>query len=156
MAQVQKTITCETCKQIKILEKTRNYRVVKYCSKSCFHVGRKGKTMKNKGRPLSLEHRAKLSGKLANNWQGGITSENERLRKTVDYALWRTAVFVRDNYSCQECNQKGGELQADHIKPFALYPELRFAIDNGRTLCVTCHRQTDTFGGRIMNYGTDK
>lgn len=34
-------------------------------------------------------------------------------------------------------------LQADHIKPFA------FAIDNGRTLCVACHKTTDTFGGKV-------
>ena len=39
-------------------------------------------------------------------------------------------------------------LQVDHIKPWALYPELRYATNNGKTLCVSCHRNTDTWGGK--------
>lgn len=65
----------------------------------------------------------------------------------MDYKLWREAVFKRDNYTCRFCKRpKGGNLQADHIKPFAIYPELRLSIDNGRTLCGECHKKTDTFG----------
>lgn len=85
-------------------------------------------------------------------WKGGITPLNEKIRKSREYALWRTAVFMRDDYTCQECKARGVKLEADHIKPFSLYPELRFAIDNGRTLCKPCHRQTDTYAGKIYSY----
>lgn len=83
------------------------------------------------------------------NWQGGITPLNNKIRISKEYKLWREAVFKRDNYQCiWGGKEHGTRLQADHIKSFAHYPELRFAIDNGRTLCVECHRKTDTWGGR--------
>ena len=77
---------------------------------------------------------------------GGASTDNEKQRKSAAYKLWRTAVFERDDYTCQSCGQHGGYLNADHIKPFALYPELRLDLDNGRTLCVDCHKATDTYG----------
>ena len=89
-------------------------------------------------------------------WKGGVTSENEKLRKSLEYKLWRTAVFMRDNFTCQMCNKKesvSGKLEADHIKPWSLYPELRFAIDNGRTLCKECHKKTDTYLNKIRWVG---
>jgi 5-methylcytosine-specific restriction endonuclease McrA len=107
----------------------------------------------HKGRVLSEDHRRKLSeskkGERNHNWQGGITDVNYTLRNNIDYRLWREAVFKRDGFTCKQCgDDRGRNLNAHHIKPFSLFPELRFAIDNGVTLCVTCHRKTDTFGGR--------
>src|ERR1035437_6157133 len=87
------------------------------------------------------------------NWQGGITPINSKIRKSIEYKLWREAVFARDNYTCIWCgNNQSGNLEADHIKPFCLFPELRFAIDNGRTLCISCHRKTNTYGRQALNF----
>lgn len=87
-----------------------------------------------------------MSGENHWNWQGGITKAHTKIRNSLEYKQWRTAVFERDNFTCVEClDSSGGNLNADHIKQFAYYPELRFDVDNGRTLCVDCHKKTDTY-----------
>lgn len=93
-------------------------------------------------------------GKDNPNWRGGVTPLNTKIRHSLEYKLWRTSVFERDGHKCIWCGcMKSGSLNADHIKPFSLFPELRFAIDNGRTLCVPCHKTTDTYGSRMKLYG---
>ncbi len=100
---------------------------------------------KKKGRPLTEEHKRKVRenngqrGEKNINWKGGITSTNEKIRKSLEYKLWAKAVKERDNYTCQICGQRGGYLESDHIKPFCEFVELRFDLDNGRTLCADCH-----------------
>ena len=110
-----------------------------------------------KGIKATLETRQKLSelrkGDKCNLWKGGITPKNALIRTSFKYKLWREAVFERDNYTCIMCyarSEKGKAvvLNADHIKPFAYYPELRFDINNGRTLCKNCHKKTDTYGNK--------
>ena len=66
----------------------------------------------------------------------------------VEYKEWRRKIFERDNYNCQICGEKGKRLNADHILSWKNYPDLRYDLDNGRTLCVKCHRNTPNYGGR--------
>lgn len=90
-------------------------------------------------------------------WKGGITPINAQIRTSKEYKDWRLAVFERDNYTCQDCGSRGVTLHADHVKPFAYYPELRLVIENGRALCVPCHKETPTYAGKGMkkSYNTN-
>ena len=128
----------------KLKGRKRPLDVVEKCLKTTF---KKGGIPWNKGIPHT-----KIQGENHHNWKGGITDENRRIRTSLEMKLWRRAVFERDNYTCQGCRVRGGKLHADHIKPFALFPEFRFAIDNGRTLCKECHMKTPTWGFNTLYY----
>jgi hypothetical protein len=100
-----------------------------YCSHKCYWQDRKDKKM------------------WPPYWKGGhVKHPDKRIRKSNEYKEWRMAVYKRDNYTCQVCGKVGVELVADHIKPFSVFPELRFDVNNGRTLCVNCHKKTLTYG----------
>lgn len=109
------------------------------------HPEIKSKIGFQKGNPKPLNAYKFGKGENSPNWKGGITPINTKIRNSKEYADWRTAVFKRDDYTCQECGSRGYKLQADHIKPFAYFPELRLVLENGRTLCVPCHKLTDTY-----------
>jgi predicted restriction endonuclease len=123
-----------------------------------FHMGRKHsqETLKKIGnahrgkqltdewrRKISKSHNARVERGEHNFWKGGVSKKNRTERKllmaTVEYRIWRTSVFRRDNYTCQFCGITGVYVEADHIKSYADYPDLRLDISNGRTLCKPCH-----------------
>jgi predicted HNH restriction endonuclease len=79
-------------------------------------------------------------GEKSHLWKGGITPQNKIIREGIEIRLWREAVFARDNWTCQKCKKRGLVLNAHHIKPFSKFQEFRFAIDNGVTLCKSCHK----------------
>lgn len=159
---------CEFCKKQFLIRSTEQHK--KFCSKGCTDKNKigtvrtkedkikisytmKGMVANNLGIKPSIEARQKMRDAQLkrveegrhNNYKGGVSSENHIIRNSLEYKIWRELVFERDNYICQECKKRGGNLNADHIKSFANFPELRFDVNNGRTLCVPCHKETPTF-----------
>lgn len=141
--------------RLKISEAKRGHQQSEECKqkRSLSLMGNKNSL----GYKHSLEIRQKQSeshkGEKAPNWRGGVTPLNMIIRKSLESRLWREAVFERDNWTCQKCGENSGDgkaiyLEAHHIKSFNEFPELRFTIDNGKTLCTECHRQTDSWGFR--------
>ncbi len=61
------------------------------------------------------------------------------MRSRVEWKLMREKVFKRDNYTCQECGERGCELHPHHVLPKSQYPELAYSIENVVTLCKGCH-----------------
>ncbi len=73
---------------------------------------------------------------------------NRLARESAEYQAWRQAVFTRDGYTCQDCGACNAAgvghtvpLHPHHIQPFASHPDLRYAVENGVTLCPACHRK---------------
>lgn len=133
----------------------------------------------HKGKKLSIETKQKIShtkiitkchrGENNSNWQGGISSLRDLIRQSSNSINWRKQVFIRDNYTCQECGQHGGFLEVHHnnesfnqifhdflnlynylspihdkVKLLELALEHRpfWDINNGLTLCKDCHKNT--------------
>lgn len=148
---VKRTMTriCEFCKKIYVCFKSGN---LKFCSKICYGSSKKGKLIPHKPhliqaflakgkKPKNYELFRKKS--FEKQWKGGISTENEKVRKSKDYKSWRILVFKQDNFTCQKCGKRDKTIEAHHIKPFSLYPELRLDPDNGITLCKHCHDEED-------------
>lgn len=79
-----------------------------------------------------------------------MTDEERSLtRKYPEYIEWRKAVYERDDYTCQVCFKRGGEIRAHHIEGYANNPELRIELSNGITMCKECH---DNFHHKYSYY----
>jgi len=126
-----------------------------------------------KGKHFSEEHKMKIGEAQRGvprlyaqkeghwNWQGGISSLRSKLHNSLIATKWNRDVKKRDNYTCQECGIRGGDLESHHIitvsyflnilrdiygkeKVFekSLKHKLLWSLRNGITLCLPCHRKT--------------
>lgn len=74
----------------------------------------------------------------ANEWRQAPTGT--RHQQTHRHQDWAKAILARDDYTCQDCGQRGGKLHAHHEQSVMQRPDLALELDNGVTLCVPCHR----------------
>jgi transposase-like protein len=131
-----------------------------------------------KGRSFSEDTRQRMSKAKGGKWGGKFIGPDhpkwlppeqrksplyKQIRDCTKMQEWRKFIFERDDYTCQSCLKRGGILNADHIKQFALILkengiktledailcEELWQLSNGRTLCDNCHRKTDTFARKV-------
>ncbi len=138
---------------------------------------RRRQVMAHKGKKLSKEHvenmrkahigiyhseeaKMKMRGEKSSAWKGGITPIHKKVRRSLECIQWRQRVFLRDDFTCQECKKRCCGLHAHHKIPFhnllqeawkclplftafdgAIAYTPLWDIDNGVTLCHDCHRK---------------
>jgi 5-methylcytosine-specific restriction endonuclease McrA len=103
------------------------------------------------------------NGESNRGWRGEncVTPSHQRIRQSYTYKKWRQTIFIRDNFTCQDCGSKqSGTLNAHHKKSFStllkeaqeylplmdIYEAVMtytpiWDIDNGITLCEECHEK---------------
>jgi 5-methylcytosine-specific restriction endonuclease McrA len=106
----------------------------KYCSLECRYKTMVGSKGSNAGGGKWM------LGEKNINFRHGMSSELGA-RDLTKVNRWRRRVFERDKYICQRCGfDKGNTLRAHHIATWAVFPELRYELSNGITLCDKCHK----------------
>lgn len=130
-----KTLTLETRKKMSDAQK-----------------GEKGYWYGKRQSQKSIEQRVqKTKGSLHWNWQGGISSTQDKARHTTEIWLWRKACLERDNFTCQKTGQEGGKLEVHHILNFSDFPQMRSSIANGVTLSRESHLLFHNIYGKKNN-----
>ena len=133
---------CKNCKEtFKVSRCSKNI----YCSLLCYWSDMKGRphghgtntTAWNKGMKLP-----QLSGENHPRWirDRMLLKDDRRDRGGQLSRDWGKRVKDRDGWKCKISNQDcEGRMEAHHILGWTEYPELRYEINNGITLCHAHH-----------------
>ena len=109
---------CPVCKQ-----EFRCYSQQKFCSNACKYKWRKENWV----------------GKNSPAWKGDKCKKRDERNDSL-YHWWSSKIKKRDNNKCRINNQDcSGYCEVHHILPWRDYPELRYEINNGITLCQAHH-----------------
>lgn len=118
-----------------------------------------------------LAHLGENTGENNGSWKGGITPFLNKLKRLTEYKGWQKKVFERDNYTCRDCQRRGGlTLTPHHLTSFSFLVQILsiktiqqakdeiglWGIRNGVTLCRECHQKTPNFSWRASKMPRDR
>lgn len=133
---IEKPKVCTWCGKV-----FANWQNKEFCSRKCRGLASRGKALSSGHKDKLRGPRLQMRGDSNPRWRGGAHKERNVVRQRAEYINWRREVFKRDAFTCQHCFKKGTCIEAHHIKEWAKYPDLRFTVSNGLTLCKPCHRK---------------
>ena len=128
---------CSYCKKEITVRQSRDFEH-NFCSQECHGKWRK----------------ENLLGENNYNWNPNLTDREREQRRNIEgYDDFIKDVYERDNYTCQVCGQEGNghNLNAHHLNGYNWYKEGRTDINNGITLCETCHKEFHKLYGQGNN-----
>lgn len=155
---------CKTCGNIyfKGVISVPRFKKTKYCSIVCKSNDNevKEKFTKLVSKPFSPERKEKhrhffKTGEESDKWIKDRTKVKKSEKKHLDteYKQWMLSVKKRDSWKCKIENQDcAGRSEAHHILPWREYPELRYKINNGITLCHAHHPRKRAEEKRLESY----
>lgn len=161
---------CVVCDEEYRAIKDCGERKQKYCSKECWskrspkiaarckHCASDFKTYKSVQKIYcsadckKADYKIRFKGENSPRWEGGKTSENRKLRASAGFKEWRGNVFSRDGYKCKLCGASK-DLHPHHIIHLSEDITKALDINNGVTLCSTCH---SVVHGRVIGKGNKK
>ena len=148
-------IICKKCNKEFFEERLSHVKLRVYCSRRCAKIGQlpwnkgiKGYSLKSKGitRQKVIPWNKGLIGYNSGSKNGKWIIDRSKLKKSerkdqdVEYVYWARSIKKRDNWKCKiNNNDCKGRLEAHHILSWRDYPELRYDINNGITLCQFHH-----------------
>ena len=125
----------------------------KFCSSICFGISKgfqKGRISWNKN----------IKGYMAKekhwNWKNNrneVKTDTKVRQNDPLYKQWRMAVRNRDRWICRIADVNcDGRLETHHIPPWKNFPELRYEVNNGITLCHAHHPRKRDDEAKLSSY----
>ncbi len=110
---------------------------------SCLYCKKEFRTVKSKMKKFCNRQCFSLGNRGENNWKWFADRSllvKKQERGDSAYKEWRKSVRDRDGWECKMSNGDClGKVVAHHILPWAKFPELRYEVNNGITLCSFHH-----------------
>lgn len=114
---------------------------------------------------LNILIKNNIKRKPAKCYDKWLTKLNKLIRVQPEIINWKKEILKRDEYKCIQC-WTTTELEIDHIIPmcqlikenkinkqnFKENIKLFLDINNGRTLCKSCHKKTPTYAKQYTEY----